>query len=67
MAGVMTGGSNGLMGPDEHRAFARRCRMLANGINDREAIDALLSLADEHDAKATLPPSDCGGPAIPAE
>ena len=54
------------MGPDEHRAFARRCRMLANGINDRAAIEALLALADEHDAKATMSPDE-KGPEIRAE
>jgi hypothetical protein len=64
---AMTGGPSGMMGPDEHRAFARRCRMLANGINDHAAINALLALADEHEAKAAMTPPNQNGTEIRAE
>ena len=41
--------------------------MLASGINDRAAIEALLALADEHEAKAaSMPPEDMG-PELRAE
>ena len=47
--------------------MARRCRMLASGINDSAAIEALLALADEHDAKAALMPPEEMGPELRAE
>lgn len=62
----MNRGSDNIMGADEHRAIARRCRMLANGINDRSVVEALLALAEEHEAKAAQqPPPD--EPQIPAD
>jgi hypothetical protein len=67
MFGLMTRGPDSTRGSDEHRAMARRCRMLANGINDRAAIEALLALADEHDAKAALSPPEEMGPELRAE
>ena len=63
----MTRGLESVKGPEEHRAIARRCRMLANGINDRAAIEALLALADEHETKAALVPPDEMGPELRAD
>jgi hypothetical protein len=63
----MTRGLESMQGPEEHRAIARRCRMLADGINDRAAIEALLALADEHEAKAGLMPPDGMSPELRAE
>jgi len=67
MFGSMTQGPDSVKGPEEHRAVARRCRMLAYGINDSAAIEALLALADEHEAKAALMPPEEMGPELHAE
>jgi hypothetical protein len=40
---------------DEQRTFEQRaaqCRRLANSVNDRQAAERLLELAEEYDAKA---------------
>lgn len=47
--------------------MARRCRMLASGINDLAAIKALLALADEHEAKAAVMRPEKHGPEMFAE
>ena len=37
---------------EDYRAQAEKCRFLARRMTDDRAIDALLKLADEYDAKA---------------
>ncbi len=45
---------------DDFRAQARRCRRLADGVDDRRAADTLNRMADEYEAKATTLAASAG-------